>query len=67
MMKNAFERNQALLVGDMEQKQDEAESRADEIFKDLQQEINELQRRRSELQHLEGTKDPLHLIQVSLI
>lgn len=65
MVRSAIERNQALLADEIEQKQEAAERRADERLKELQQEIDELQRRRSELQHLEQAEDPLHLIQVN--
>lgn len=65
MVRSTIERNQALLVDEIKQKQEAAERRADELLKDLQQETDELQRRRSELQHLEQTVDPLHLIQVN--
>lgn len=64
MLRSAVESNQALLVDEIEQKQESAERRADELLKELQQENNELQRRSNELQHLEHTEDPLHLIQV---
>lgn len=64
MLVDAIERDQALLIDEMEQKQEEAERRGDELLKELQQEISELQRRSRELQHLEHSEDPLHLIQV---
>ncbi|XP_051257805.1 E3 ubiquitin-protein ligase TRIM39 isoform X1 [Dicentrarchus labrax] len=63
MVMSAIERNQALFIDEMEQKQGAAERRGEELLKELEQEINELQRTRSELQHLEHTEDPLHLIQ----
>lgn len=64
MVMSAIERNQALFIDEMEQKQGAAERRGEELLKELEQEINELQRMRSELQDLEHTEDPLHLIQV---
>lgn len=60
---NAIEKNQALLVEEIEDKHEEAKGRAKDLLEELDQEISELQRRRSELQHLENTKDPLHLLQ----
>ncbi|XP_021167337.2 E3 ubiquitin-protein ligase TRIM39 [Fundulus heteroclitus] len=60
---NAIERNQALLIEEIEEKHEAAKRRADDLVEELDQEIEELQRRRSELQYLEDTKDPLHLLQ----
>lgn len=64
MVVSSIERNQALLIDEIEQKQEAAERRAEEFLKELKQEIEELQRRRSELQHLEHTEDTLYLLQV---
>nr|XP_046236849.1 E3 ubiquitin-protein ligase TRIM21-like isoform X2 [Scatophagus argus] len=63
MVISAFERNRTWLVNEVKQKQEAAERTADEFLKELDYEIDELQRRRSELQHLEQSEDPLHLIQ----
>ncbi|KAI3375672.1 hypothetical protein L3Q82_003975 [Scortum barcoo] len=63
MVITTIERNQALLMEEVEQKQEKAEKRGEGFLKELRQEINELQMRRSELQILKGTEDPLHLIQ----
>ncbi|XP_029311266.1 E3 ubiquitin-protein ligase TRIM21-like [Cottoperca gobio] len=62
-MISVIEKNQSSLIEEMEQKQGAAERTEEELLKELRQEINELQRRRSELQHLEHTKDHLHLLQ----
>lgn len=64
MVISTIERNQALLIDEMEQKQEASEKKAQELLDELGQEINELQKRRSELQNLEHTNDPLHLLQV---
>lgn len=66
MVISIIERNQALLIEEVEQKQEAVEKKGEELLKELRQEISELQKRRSELQHLESTEDPLHLIQVSM-
>lgn len=63
MLIKAIERQQAGLVGELQERQDEAERRAQELLDELEQEINELQTRSSELQHLELTRNPLHLLQ----
>ncbi|XP_068584400.1 E3 ubiquitin-protein ligase TRIM21-like [Cebidichthys violaceus] len=58
-----IEKNQALLIDEIEKKQEAVNKTEDDLLKELGQEINELQRRRSELQHLEHSDDPLHLLQ----
>ncbi|CAJ1085878.1 E3 ubiquitin-protein ligase TRIM21-like [Xyrichtys novacula] len=63
MVISTIESNQALLVKDIEEKHDVAERNAEELLKELEKEINELQIKRTELQHLEQTDEPLHLIQ----
>ncbi len=50
----------------MEQKQKAAETQAEELIKELEQEITELKRRNSELEQLSHTEDHLHLLQVSV-
>ncbi|XP_027893725.1 E3 ubiquitin-protein ligase TRIM21-like [Xiphophorus couchianus] len=60
---NAIERSQALLIEELEEKHEAAKRRAEDLLEELDQELGELQRRRSELQYLENTKDPLHLLQ----
>lgn len=64
MLITTIERKQAGLVEELKEKQDEAERRAEELLKELEQEINQLLARSSELQHLELTHNPLHLLQV---
>ncbi len=64
MLITAIERQQAGLVEELEEKQGEAERRAEELLVELEQEINELHTRSSELQHLQLTQHPLHILQV---
>ncbi|XP_059210182.1 E3 ubiquitin-protein ligase TRIM21-like [Centropristis striata] len=60
---SVIERNQSSLANEVEQKQDAVEKMENELVKELKQEINELQRRKVELQSLEDTDDLLHLLQ----
>ncbi|XP_054863709.1 E3 ubiquitin-protein ligase TRIM39-like isoform X2 [Amphiprion ocellaris] len=62
MVVSAIETNQALLIEDIEEKQEAIERLAEELLNKLKQEISELQRRRSELQSLEHSRDHLHLV-----
>lgn len=64
MLKTAIERQQAGLVEELQERQEEAERRAEELLNELEQEINELHTRSSELQHLQLTQNPLHILQV---
>lgn len=59
-----MERNQAELVEMIQRRQVAAEQRADRLVAELELEITELQRRRSEMEQLFHTDDHLHLIQV---
>lgn len=61
---SALESNQALLIDEMERKQEAAERKANELLRELGEEISQLQRRRSELEHLEHTEDLLYLLRV---
>ncbi|XP_051257796.1 E3 ubiquitin-protein ligase TRIM39 [Dicentrarchus labrax] len=63
MLITAIERQDAGLVEELKEKQEEAERRAEELLVELEEEINNLQMRNSELQHLELTQNPLHLLQ----
>ncbi|XP_033507607.1 E3 ubiquitin-protein ligase TRIM21-like [Epinephelus lanceolatus] len=58
-----IEKNQASLIEEIEHKRSAAEREEEELVNELGREINELQGRQSELQHLEQTDDPLHLLQ----
>ncbi|XP_053199118.1 E3 ubiquitin-protein ligase TRIM39-like [Scomber japonicus] len=63
MMISAIESNQALLIEELEKKQEAAEKKAQEFVSKLEQEINELQRRCNELVYLGDSNDTLHLLQ----
>lgn len=64
MVISAIERNQALLIEEIEKKQEATEQRAEEFLRELERENSELQTRSCELQVLENTDDPLYLLQV---
>nr|XP_046237288.1 E3 ubiquitin-protein ligase TRIM39-like isoform X2 [Scatophagus argus] len=63
MLISAIERQQVWLVEELQVRQEAEDRRAEELLDELDQEINELQMRSSELQHLELTQNPLHLLQ----
>ncbi|XP_034713034.1 E3 ubiquitin-protein ligase TRIM39-like isoform X1 [Etheostoma cragini] len=63
MVIGIIEKNQAALIQDIQQKREASERTEQKLIEELKGEINELQRRRSELQHLEHSGDPLHLLQ----
>ncbi|KAM9827558.1 E3 ubiquitin-protein ligase TRIM21-like [Neosynchiropus ocellatus] len=58
-----IEQNQNMLIEEIQRKQEAAETRAQGWLVELDQEITELERRRSGLQQLEQTKSPVHLLQ----
>ncbi|XP_076580698.1 E3 ubiquitin-protein ligase TRIM39-like [Chaetodon auriga] len=60
---STIERSQTLLVDEIEQRQEAAEKGTDELLNNLQKEIGDLERGHSELQQLEESEDPLHVIQ----
>ncbi|XP_076828050.1 E3 ubiquitin-protein ligase TRIM39-like isoform X1 [Brachyhypopomus gauderio] len=59
-----IERSQTELLQVLEEKQKAAERQAEEFIKDLEQEITELKRRDTELDHLSHTEDHIHLLQM---
>ncbi|XP_076828747.1 E3 ubiquitin-protein ligase TRIM39-like [Brachyhypopomus gauderio] len=59
-----IERSRAELLQVLEEKQKAAERQAEEFIKDLEQEITELKRRDTELDHLSHTEDHIHLLQM---
>uniref|UniRef100_A0A8C9RSG7 Si:dkey-46i9.6 n=1 Tax=Scleropages formosus TaxID=113540 RepID=A0A8C9RSG7_SCLFO len=61
----AIQQTQAELIAVMEEKQRVAETRAEDLIKELEQEIAELQRRNVELVQLSNTEDHIHFLQVS--
>ncbi|XP_070849155.1 E3 ubiquitin-protein ligase TRIM39-like [Chaetodon trifascialis] len=58
-----IERSQAELVEAIQRKQAAAEQRAERLIRELQLEITELERKRSEMEQLSHTEDHLHLLQ----
>ncbi|XP_053488770.1 E3 ubiquitin-protein ligase TRIM39-like [Ictalurus furcatus] len=60
----SIERSQAELLEVMERKQKAAEKQAEGLIKELEQEIDELKRRDTELEQLSHTDDHLHLLQI---
>uniref|UniRef100_A0AAY4ACU6 E3 ubiquitin-protein ligase TRIM39-like n=1 Tax=Denticeps clupeoides TaxID=299321 RepID=A0AAY4ACU6_9TELE len=62
---SSIERNKANLIEVIEQKQKTVEDHADGIIKELEQEINDLQKRNTELEQLTTTQDHLYFLQVS--
>ncbi|XP_056318674.1 E3 ubiquitin-protein ligase TRIM39 [Danio aesculapii] len=60
----SIERCQCELLEVMEQKQKAAEKQAEDLIKELEQEISELRRRNTELEELSHTEDHLHLLQI---
>ncbi|XP_026122735.1 E3 ubiquitin-protein ligase TRIM39 [Carassius auratus] len=60
----SIERCQSELLEVMEQKQTAAQNQAEELIKELVQEITELERRNTELEQLSHTEDHLHLLQI---
>ncbi|XP_077074121.1 E3 ubiquitin-protein ligase TRIM39-like [Siphateles boraxobius] len=61
----SIERCQSDLLKMMEEQQKAAEKQAEDLIKELHQEITELKRRNTELEQLSQTDDHLHLIQMS--
>ncbi|KAG7462183.1 hypothetical protein MATL_G00199800 [Megalops atlanticus] len=59
----SIETRQAKLTEELEEKQREAERRAEGLIKELEQELTELQRRNTELEQLSRTEDHLHFLQ----
>ncbi|XP_066536515.1 E3 ubiquitin-protein ligase TRIM39-like isoform X2 [Hoplias malabaricus] len=61
---HSIETSQAELLEIMEEKQKAAERQAEDLIKELEQEIAELTRRDTELEQLSHTEDHLHLLQI---
>ncbi|KAL1249317.1 hypothetical protein QQF64_020322, partial [Cirrhinus molitorella] len=61
---HSIERCQSELLKMMEEQQRAAEKQAEDLIKELQQEITDLKRRNTELEQLSHTDDHLHLIQL---
>ncbi|XP_068444028.1 E3 ubiquitin-protein ligase TRIM39-like [Clinocottus analis] len=60
---SVIEKNQASLLEEIEKKQEAARGSQEQLCNELGNEIIELQKRRSDLQHLEHSDDNLHLLQ----
>ncbi|KAI2662781.1 Zinc finger protein RFP [Labeo rohita] len=60
----SVERCQSELLEKMERKQKAAETQAEELIKELEEEITELKRRNTELEQLSHTEDHLHFLQI---
>ncbi|XP_047677398.1 E3 ubiquitin-protein ligase TRIM39-like isoform X2 [Tachysurus fulvidraco] len=60
----SIERSQAELLEVMEEKQKAAENQAEGLIKELEQEIEDLQRRDTELEQFSHTEDHLHLLKI---
>ncbi|KAK2860278.1 hypothetical protein Q7C36_004444 [Tachysurus vachellii] len=60
----SIERSQAELLEVMEEKQKAAETQAEGLIKELEQEISVLKRRDTELEQLSHTEEHLHLLQI---
>ncbi|XP_017212469.1 E3 ubiquitin-protein ligase TRIM39 isoform X1 [Danio rerio] len=63
-LQRSIERCQAELLEMMEEKQKAAEKQDEELIQELQQEINELKMRNSDLDHLSHTEDHLQLLEI---
>ncbi|KAK2886135.1 hypothetical protein Q8A67_016972 [Cirrhinus molitorella] len=61
----SIKRSQSQLLKMMEEQQKAAEKQAEDLIKELQEEITDLKRRNTELEQLLHTDDHLHLIQDS--
>ncbi|CAJ1078158.1 LOW QUALITY PROTEIN: E3 ubiquitin-protein ligase TRIM21-like [Xyrichtys novacula] len=62
-LKESVERSQAEFIHTIKEKQRETEEQAEGFITELQQEICELKKRSSELEHLSRSEDHLHLLQ----
>ncbi len=60
----SIKRCQSKLLKKMEEQQKAAEKQAEDLIKELQQEITDLKKRNTELEQLSHTDDHLHLLQV---
>ncbi|XP_070711529.1 E3 ubiquitin-protein ligase TRIM21-like [Pempheris klunzingeri] len=62
-LKERVERGQAELINTIKEKQERAEKQAQAFIRELEQEISELMKRRTEVEQLSRSKDHLHLLQ----
>ncbi|XP_036962016.1 E3 ubiquitin-protein ligase TRIM39-like [Acanthopagrus latus] len=62
-LKVTVERSQAELIRTIEENQKKTEKQAEDFIKELEQEISELMKRRTEVEQLSQSEDHLHLLQ----
>ncbi|XP_044047413.1 uncharacterized protein LOC122874008 [Siniperca chuatsi] len=62
-LKESVERGQANLIHTIKEKQKTTEKQAEAFIKELEQEISELMKRRTEVEQLSRSQDHLHLLQ----
>ncbi|KAK9516143.1 hypothetical protein VZT92_024096 [Zoarces viviparus] len=62
-LKESVERSQAKLINTIKEKQRKTEKQAEGFIKQLEQEISELKKRRTEVEQLSRSEDHLHLLQ----
>ncbi|XP_037621707.1 E3 ubiquitin-protein ligase TRIM39-like isoform X2 [Sebastes umbrosus] len=62
-LKESVERGQANLINTIKEKQKTTEKQAEAFIKELEQEISELTKRRTEVEQLSHSEDQLHLLQ----
>ncbi|XP_074485950.1 E3 ubiquitin-protein ligase TRIM39-like [Sebastes fasciatus] len=62
-LKESVERGQANLINTIKEKQKTTEKQAEAFIKELEQEISELMKRRTEVEQLSRFEDQLHLLQ----
>ncbi|XP_036961995.1 E3 ubiquitin-protein ligase TRIM39-like [Acanthopagrus latus] len=62
-LKVTVERSQAELIRTLEENQKKTEKQAEDFIKELEQEISELMKRRTEVEQLSQSEDHLHLLQ----
>ena len=62
-LKESVERGQANLIDTIKEKQKTTEKQAEDFIKELEQEISELMKRRTEVEQLKRSADQIHLLQ----
>ncbi|XP_033985595.1 E3 ubiquitin-protein ligase TRIM21-like [Trematomus bernacchii] len=62
-LKESVERGQANLINTIKEKQKTTENQAEDLIKELEHEISELQKRSSEVEQVTHSEDHLHLLQ----
>lgn len=65
MIRRAVDTHQSLLQEELQQQQEEVEKRSEQLLQEIQGEMEELRRKRSELQHMQESRDPARLTQVT--